>query len=116
VATLEAQLHDAVNSECGVERTLVVLKDHWSMLILRDLTDGPSRFNELKRSVAGISSKVLSERLKLLTDYGVAKKEVYPEVPVRVVYSLTAKGKDLGKVIDDIRGWADKWMPPASSP
>jgi DNA-binding HxlR family transcriptional regulator len=78
---------------------------------LRDLMERPMRFNELKRSLDGITSKVLSERLKELRVAEVIDREIFPEVPVRVVYTLTEKGRDLGRVIDDIRAWGNRWMP-----
>jgi DNA-binding HxlR family transcriptional regulator len=109
------QVPHTATSDCPVERTLSVLKDHWSLLILRDLLEKPMRFNELKKSIDGISSKVLSERLKELKEGGVVDKAIYPEVPVKVVYSLTEKGKDLSEVIDDIRAWGRRWIPVANS-
>jgi DNA-binding HxlR family transcriptional regulator len=111
MATTVEQIPHTATSGCAVERTLSVLKDHWSLLILRELMEKPTRFNELKRSIDGISAKVLSERLKLFIEAGIADKTMYPEVPIRVVYSLTPRGQELSKVVDVIRDWGDKWMP-----
>ncbi|HZW85714.1 MAG TPA: helix-turn-helix domain-containing protein [Nitrososphaerales archaeon] len=111
MATTVEHVPHTATSGCAVERTLSVLKDHWSLLILRELMEKQSRFNELKRSIDGISAKVLSERLKLFTEAGIADKTIYPEVPIKVVYSLTPRGQELSKVIDVIRVWGDKWMP-----
>jgi DNA-binding HxlR family transcriptional regulator len=101
----------SATSDCPVERTLTVLRDGWSLLILRDLLEKPMRFNELKKSLDGVTSKTLSERLHGLERAGVVTKKVYPEVPVKVVYSLTEKGRALNSVIDDIRSWGEEWMP-----
>jgi DNA-binding HxlR family transcriptional regulator len=103
-------------SDCAVERTLTVLRDDWSLLILRDLLEKPMRFNELKRSLDGVTAKTLSDRLGSLEEAGVVTRTVYPEVPVKVVYSLTEKGQALNKVIDDIRTWGERWMPVGSIP
>jgi DNA-binding HxlR family transcriptional regulator len=112
MATVTGQVHPSVESECPVERTLAVLKDHWSLEILRDLLEKePRRFNELKRSLSPISSKVLAERLSQLQAGGIVEKKVYAEVPVRVEYTLTRKGRDFNDVIEGIRAWGNKWMP-----
>ena len=107
------QVPHTVTSECAVERVLAVLKDHWSMLILRDLLekDKPMRFNELKRSLHPISAKILAERLAGLVEAGIVKRTVYPETPVRVEYSLAEKGRALNDVFEEIRAWGEKWMP-----
>jgi DNA-binding HxlR family transcriptional regulator len=99
------------SSDCAVERTLTVLRDDWSLLILRDLLEKPMRFNELKKSLDGVTAKTLSDRLQSLEKAAVVTRKIYPEVPVKVVYSLTEKGQALNKVIDDIRSWGEKWMP-----
>ena len=80
-------------------------------MIMRDLLEGPRRFSELKRSLIGISSKTLSERLVELGNAGIVTRTLYPEVPIKVVYSLTEKGLDFDKVLAATRSWGEKWMP-----
>ncbi len=112
MATMTEQVHPSISSECPVERTLAVVKDHWSLEILRDLLEKePRRFNELKRSLAPISAKVLAERLSELQKAGLVRKKVYAEVPVKVEYSLTEKGLDFNTVIEAIRDWGERWVP-----
>ena len=78
---------------------------------MRDLLEGPRRFSELKRSLIGITSKTLSERLSELNKAGIISRTAYPEVPVKVVYSLTEKGLDFDKVLEATRSWGERWMP-----
>lgn len=75
----------------------------WSVSILRSIADGVSRPGALERHVQGISTKVLSERLRKLTTYGLLVKHVYAEVPPRTEYSLTANGQKLVSIIDQIK-------------
>lgn len=112
MATVTEQVHPSTSSDCPMERTLAVVKDHWSLEILRDLLDHePRRFNELKRSLSPISAKVLSERLAQLQEGSIIRKKVYAEVPARVEYFMTEKGRDFSDVIESIRAWGSKWMP-----
>jgi DNA-binding HxlR family transcriptional regulator len=114
LATVSEEVHPSTSSECPVERTLAVVKDHWSLEILRDLLEKePRRFNELKRSLAPISAKVLAERLRDLQRAGLVMKKVYAQVPVRVDYSLTEKGLDFNNVIEAFRAWGERWVPQA---
>lgn len=93
------------NQCCPIERTLSVINGKWTILILRDLFNGTKRFGELRQSLRGISPKTLSQRLRELAAQGIVKREIYPEVPPRVEYSLTEKGKSLGVILDQIRIW-----------
>jgi DNA-binding HxlR family transcriptional regulator len=97
--------------DCPVERFLAVMRDKWMVLIIRDLVEGPKRFNELKRTLPGITSKTLSERLSALVEEDIVTRTVYNEVPVKVEYSLTKKGKELNHVLEPIRDWAERWLP-----
>jgi DNA-binding HxlR family transcriptional regulator len=74
------------------------------------LATGTKRFNELERSLHGISPKTLSERLRELERHGVVERRTYPEVPVRVEYSLTDKGRALIPVIDCMRAYGERWL------
>jgi DNA-binding HxlR family transcriptional regulator len=90
---------------CPIERTLAVIGKKWTVLIVRDLLQGTKRFNELLYSLEGISPKTLSERLKELEESGVIDREVYPEIPPRVEYSLTDKGRSLNGILEAMMAW-----------
>ena len=86
-----------------VEATLSFMSDKWKVLILRDLLTGTKRFGELKKSIGSISQKVLTPNLR-------AKREVFAEVPPRVEYTLTDRGRSLEPVIDAMRVWGEAHM------
>lgn len=90
---------------CPVETTLLLISDKWKALILRDLLNGTMRFSELRRSVGNVSQKVLTSNLRQMERDGLVHREVYPEVPPRVEYSLTDTGMSLKPVIDAMREW-----------
>ena len=83
------------NAICPVARTARIISGKWTLLIIRDLASGVKRFNQLERSLKGISPKTLSERLRSLEEEGVILRQTFAEVPPRVEYTLTAKGRDL---------------------
>ncbi len=95
---------------CPVAETVNIIGKKWTLMIIYNLTSGEKRFNELKASMHGISSKTLSASLAELTGAGLVKREVYPDSPVRVVYSLTEKGMELEKVLHAIRLWGERWL------
>jgi len=78
--------------------------------VIRDLAAGSSRFCELERSLEGISPRTLSLRLRALEDEGIVARHTYPEVPPRVEYALTEKGKALVPLIDDMRKYGTRWL------
>ena len=78
---------------CPVCATADVICGKWTILVIRDLADGHSRFGELQRSLEGISPRTLSLRLRVLEEQGIVERHTYPEVPPRVEYSLTEKGR-----------------------
>lgn len=84
---------------CPVARTAQLIEGKWTTLIVRDLLSGPQRFSELRRSLDGISPKVLTERLRLLERTGLVRKEIYPCQPPKTIYHLTALGQDFHGVI-----------------
>ena len=88
-----------------VETTLLFLGEKWRVLILRDLMEGTKRFGELRKSVSGISQKVLTSNLRAMEEGGIVKRKVYAEVPPRVEYSLTETGKSLQPVLDSMTDW-----------
>ena len=91
--------------DCPVETTLMLISDRWKVLILRDLFTGTKRFGELKRSLAGISQKVLTANLKSMEADGLLTRRAYPEVPPRVEYTLTELGESLRPVIAAMFDW-----------
>ena len=94
---------------CPVETTLTLISDKWKILIVRDLLDGTKRFSELRRSIGNISQKVLTSNLRQMEADGLVHREVYPEVPPRVEYSLTSTGRSLSAVIDALRDWGEHY-------
>ena len=95
---------------CPVARTAAIISGKWTILIIRDLTSGVKRFNQLERSLQGISPKTLSERLRSLEVEGIVVRRTFPEVPPRVEYSLTEKGCDLISVIESMRAYGKRWL------
>lgn len=91
--------------ECPVATTVQLIGNKWKLLILRDLFDRPQRFSEFFKSVAGISKKVLTDNLRALEADGLINREVFAEVPPRVVYSLTDLGKTLKPILDAMWDW-----------
>ena len=94
---------------CPVEITLTLISDRWKVLILRDLMGGTKRFGELKKSVTGISQKVLTANLRSMEQSGLLHREVYAEVPPRVEYSLTEVGFSLKPVLDAMVVWGENY-------
>src|SRR3954467_15595389 len=88
---------------CPVCRTADVVCGKWTLLVIRDLAEGRSRFCELERSLAGISPRTLSLRLRALEEEGILERTTYAEVPPRVEYALTEKGRALVPIIDTMR-------------
>lgn len=98
------------NSTCPVCRTAEVVCGKWTLLVIRDLAAGSSRFCELERSLEGISPRTLSLRLRALEDEGIVERHTFPEVPPRVEYALTEKGRALVPLIDDMRKYGTRWL------
>lgn len=98
-----------VYTNCPVEYTASIIGNKWKIIILRDLLVGTKRYNELTRSVVGISAKVLTENLRELEKDGIVKRKVYPVVPPKVEYSLTNKGLELKEVLDCMRAFGEKY-------
>src|SRR5258707_4873153 len=91
------------NSRCPVCRTADVVCGKWTLLVIRDLAEGRSRFCELERSLEGISPRTLSLRLRALEEAGIVRRQTYPEDPPRVEYALTEKGRALVPMIENMR-------------
>lgn len=92
---------------CPVEVTLLLLSNKRTILILRDLFTGTKRFGELKKSLNGVSQKVLTANLRSLEEKGIIEREVFPEVPPRVEYRLTDLGKTLDPIIKSMHDWGE---------
>lgn len=91
------------------EKAMGMLSQRWTGLVIYQLLTGPKRFCTLESSM-GISGRVLSERLKELETQGVVKREVFPETPVRIEYSLTEKGLALEPLMKEIEKWSQEWI------
>lgn len=91
--------------DCPVETTLQLIGDKWKVLIIRDLLTGTKRFNELMRSVSGITQKVLTSHLRSMEAAGLVTRTVYAEVPPKVEYSLTDTGFSLKPIMDSMVIW-----------
>ncbi len=94
---------------CPVETALSLMGDRWKMLIVRDLLTGTMRFGELKKSLTGISQKVLTQHLRAMEESGLVARKVYAEVPPRVEYSLTNMGCSLKIIHDAMWQWGEEY-------
>jgi DNA-binding HxlR family transcriptional regulator len=99
--------YDVYNQNCPTRLLLDHIADKWASLILWKLSDGPVRFNQLRRVVDGISTKVLSQALKELERDGLVTRAVFPTVPVTVEYSITPLGQTLASKIAAVTEWAE---------
>jgi len=95
---------------CPVCRTADIVCGKWTLLLVRDLAEGRSRFCELERSLAGISPRTLSLRLRGLEEEGVVERHTFSEVPPRVEYALTDKGRALLPIIESMRTYGTQWL------
>ncbi len=95
--------HD--HGDCPAELALQVMRGRWKVQILRELAEGTRRFSALRRSLEGISEKVLASQLRELEKAGVVHRRVYPEVPPKVEYSLSEKGVELIPVLERLHAW-----------
>src|SRR3989440_4823770 len=100
----------ASNASCPVCRTAEIVCGKWTLLLIRDLAEGRTRFCELERSLAGISPRTLSLRLRALEEEGIVRRDTYPEVPPRVDYVLTEKGRALLPIVEDMRAYGERWL------
>ena len=95
--------------ECDVATTVSIIGSKWKLLILRNLMIRPWRFNELRKSLEGISQKVLTDSLRSLEEDGIIIRTVYPEVPPRVEYALSDLGTSMRPILDAMESWGDKY-------
>jgi len=99
-----------MDDTCPVCKTAEIVCGKWTLLLIRDLGEGRSRFCELERSLAGISPRTLSLRLRALEEEGIVERDTFPEVPPRVEYQLTEKGRALLPIIDGMRTYGARWL------
>lgn len=92
------------------EKAVELLSKRWVAFIIYQLMSGPQRFSDIDHSLPNLSGKVLSDRLKELEAEGLIRRDVYPEMPVRIEYSLTEKGSALSPLFADIASWANQWI------
>jgi DNA-binding HxlR family transcriptional regulator len=92
------------------ELAIDLLGKKWTGLIVRVLLDGPKRFKDIKAQIPDISDRILTERMRELETLGLVKRNVYPEIPVRIEYVLTSMGDEMKNVIESIQNWSEKWM------
>lgn len=103
--------HSAIdNSSCGVCATSEILCSKWTAIIIRDLAEHDARFCELERSLGGISPRTLSLRLRELEANEIVERRTYAEVPPRVEYALTPKGRALTPIVDAMRSYGEQWL------
>jgi DNA-binding HxlR family transcriptional regulator len=100
----------ATDETCPVCRTADIVCGKWTLLLVKELAEGSSRFCELERSLAGISPRTLSLRLRALEEEGMVARHTYPDVPPRVEYILTDKGRALVPLIEDMRAYGSEWL------
>lgn len=94
---------------CPVETTMQLISNKWKIFVLRELLNGTRRFNELQKSIANISQKVLTQNLRSMERDGIVIREVFAEVPPRVEYRLSELGITLRPVIDVLGDWGERY-------
>ena len=98
------------NDTCPVCRTAEIVCGKWTLLVIRDLAEGRSRFCELERSLQGISPRTLSLRMRALEEEQIVERQTFPEVPPSEEYALTEKGRALVPLIEDMRAYGRRWL------
>lgn len=111
-STIDPSSEPLDNAYCPVAQTAKIISGKWTLLIIRDLASGVKRFHQLEKSLRGISPKTLSDRLRALEEEEIVLRQTYAEVPPRVEYSLTPKGRDLAEVIVCMRCYGQRWLCP----
>ncbi|HTO45552.1 MAG TPA: helix-turn-helix domain-containing protein [Burkholderiales bacterium] len=101
----------AWRSVCPIARTLELVGDKWSLLLIRDMRFGKRTYGELLDSPEGIPTNILADRLKRLEEAGLAERAEYQDRPVRYAYTLTEKGQDLGNVLLALKRWGEANIP-----
>jgi DNA-binding HxlR family transcriptional regulator len=105
---MKAEAENHIRLTCAVETTLNVIGGRWKVLIIRELMDGVKRFGELQRSLHGITQKMLTQQLREMEDDGIVHREIYPQIPPKVEYSLTPLGESLQPILQAMHEWGIK--------
>jgi DNA-binding HxlR family transcriptional regulator len=100
---------------CSVAQTLELVGEWWTLLVVRDLLLGVTRFEALQEGL-GISRNILTDRLRTLEEAGIVERHAYQDRPARYDYRLTEKGRDLWTVVNAVREWGDRWAAPEGPP
>ncbi len=109
-------LHALPSPYCPVfQEAVELIGKRWAGAIVRSLLSGAVRFSDILNQVPGLSDRLLSERLRELEAQGIVERRVYPELPVRIEYTLTPKGAELREIVVTIDSWADRWWTVPSS-
>ncbi|MBQ7432825.1 MAG: helix-turn-helix transcriptional regulator [Lachnospiraceae bacterium] len=95
--------------DCPVATTVQLIGSKWKLLILRNLLTRPWRFNELQKSLTGISQKVLTDSLRSMEADGIITRTVYPEVPLKVEYALSELGETLRPILNAMEDWGTEY-------
>lgn len=95
--------------DCPVATTVQLIGNKWKLLIIRNLLVRPWRFNELHKSLEGISQKVLTDSLRQMEADGIITRTVYPEVPPRVEYALSPLGESMRPILDSMQAWGESY-------
>ncbi len=101
---------------CPVEMTLRLIGSKWKVLIIRELLADTRRFGELSKGINGISQKMLTQQLRQMEKDRLVNRKVYAQVPPKVEYSLTKKGRSLESVIEAMRQWGERYSPRECTP
>ena len=101
--------NDEIIEACPVATTVNLIGSKWKLLIMRNLLQRPWRFNELQKSLEGISQKVLTDSLRSMERDGIINRTVYPEVPPRVEYSLYEIGESMRSIINAMQEWGENY-------
>lgn len=100
---------DSAGAGCPATAALELLGRKWTGFILWALLEGPRRYTEILQGVPGITDRVLSVRLKELERAGIVTRRQYAEIPARVEYALTPRGRDLAPIIEEMARWSERW-------
>jgi DNA-binding HxlR family transcriptional regulator len=100
---------------CPVAKSLDLVGDRWTLLLVRDLLPGARRFHDLQAGLPGIAPNILSDRLKLMEEHGLVSRRMYSEHPPRAEYTLTERGRELGVVVGALATWGTRHVHKASA-